>query len=133
MTNTVAIELIKTFDNLLEFIGRNKSNLSLEDIEILSTEMFKIFSMQAFTYEVKLPENFNSENAIVINKVKENFTDTNEVTSLRRFIDVIQKNKAKKYQKMIKDFANNIDANTIEQLPNKNLPYNLVHIGTIKT
>ncbi len=133
MTNTVALELIKIFDNILEFMRTSKNKLSLEEVEILSAEMYKIFSLQAFTYEVELPYNFESESEIVINASKDSFEQDSEVIALRKFINVVEKNKAQNYQKMIKDFANNIDANTIEQLPNKNLPYNLVHIGTIKT
>jgi len=114
MTNTVALELIKIFDNLLEFMRTSKNKLSLEEVEILSAEMYKIFSLQAFTYEVELPYNFESESEIVINASKDSFEQDSEVIALRKFINVVEKNKAQNYQKMIKDPSNNIDVNAIK-------------------
>lgn len=114
MTNTVALELIKIFDNLLEFMRTSKNKLSLEEVEILSAEMYKIFSLQAFTYEVELPYNFESESEIVINASKDSFEQDSEVIALRKFINVVEKNKAQNYPKMIKDPSNNIDVNAIK-------------------
>ena len=93
MENTVAIELSKTFNSLLEFMNRNMKLLSKTEVEILSRIMFKIWNMQYYANNSVLPPNFNVVNNEIMNKVKQKIDDKNEIDSMRATIDLIEKNK----------------------------------------
>ncbi len=93
MKNTVAIELSKTFDSLLDFMNRNKRLLSKTEVEILSRIMFKIWNMQYYGNDTVLPPNFNVDNEEIMNNVKQKIELKNEIDSMRATIDLIEKNK----------------------------------------
>ena len=93
MKNTVAIELSKTFDSLLEFMNRNLKLLGKTEVEILSRIMFKIWNMQYYANDTLLPPNFNVDNEEIMNNVKQKIDLKNEIDSMRATIDLIEKNK----------------------------------------
>jgi len=93
MKNTVAIELSKTFDSLLEFMNRNMKLLGKTEVEILSRIMFKIWNMQYYANDTLLPPNFNVDNEEIMNNVKQKIDLKNEIDSMRATIDLIEKNK----------------------------------------
>lgn len=93
MENTVAIELSKTFDSLLDFMNRNMKLLGKTEVEILSRIMFKIWNMQYYANDTVLPPNFNVDNEEIMNNVKQKIELKNEIDSMREIIDLIEKNK----------------------------------------
>ena len=93
MKNTIAIELSKTFDSLLDFMNRNMKLLDKTEVEILSRIIFKIWNMQYYANNSILPPNFNVVNNEIMNKVKQKIDDKNEIDSMRATIDLIEKNK----------------------------------------
>ena len=103
MKNTVAIELSKTFDSLLDFMNRNMKLLDKTEVEILSRIMFKIWNMQYYANNSVLPPNFNVVNNEIMNKVKQKIDDKNEIDSMRATIDLIEKNKP---NNLIKNLTN---------------------------
>ena len=93
MKNTVAIELSKTFDSLLDFMNRNMKLLCKTEVEILSKIMFKIWNIQYYANDSVLPPNFNVDNEEIMNNVKQKIELKNEIDSMRATIDLIEKNK----------------------------------------
>ena len=121
MKNTVAMELSKTFDSLLDFMNRNMKLLGKTEVEILSRIMFKIWNMQYYANDSVLPTNFNVDNKEIMNNVKQKIELKNEIDSMRATIDLIEKNKpnklinnitnkSHKYSQKLADFEADIKA-----------------------
>ena len=121
MTNTVALELAKTFNSLLEFMNRNKGVLSNKEVEILGRDIFKLLTLQYYAKEAVLPKNFNVDNKEIMNNVKQKIELKNEIDSMRATIDLIEKNKpnklinnitnkSHKYSQKLADFEADIKA-----------------------
>ena len=124
MKNTVAIELSKTFDSLLDFMNRNMKLLCKTEVEILSKIMFKIWNIQYYANDSVLPPNFNVDNEEIMNNVKQKIELKNEIDSMRATIDLIEKNKpnnlinnlinktkkAQNYSNQLVDFEADIEA-----------------------
>ena len=124
MKNTVAIELSKTFDSLLDFMNRNMELLCKTEVEILSKIMFKIWNIQYYANDSVLPPNFNVDNEEIMNNVKQKIELKNEIDSMRATIDLIEKNKpnnlinnltnktkkAQNYSNQLVDFEADIEA-----------------------
>ena len=124
MKNTLAIELSKTFDSLLDFMNRNMKLLCKTEVEILSKIMFKIWNIQYYANDSVLPPNFNVDNEEIMNNVKQKIELKNEIDSMRATIDLIEKNKpnnlinnltnktkkAQNYSNQLVDFEADIEA-----------------------
>ena len=124
MKNTVAIELSKTFDSLLDFMNSNMKLLCKTEVEILSKIMFKIWNIQYYANDSVLPPNFNVDNEEIMNNVKQKIELKNEIDSMRATIDLIEKNKpnnlinnltnktkkAQNYSNQLVDFEADIEA-----------------------